>query len=388
MRIAFLVKSISRIGTGVAVAARDLARNVAQNDQRSLEVLGIEDEFSSADSHQWQPLPTHVFPFHGPAAIRYAPELLRYLQKLDPDVVHTHGLWVYTSMAATKWATGCGRPLVITPHGMLDPWAVKNSRWKKRLAGWLYEHAHLRRAACLHALCDAEADAIRAYGLRSPICVIPNGIDLPAAPPASAPVWQSSLGTDAKVLLFLSRIHPKKGLPGLLRGWSMADHSRGPWHLAIAGGAEVGHEQQLRELSKQLGICETVHFLGPQYAEAKEAAYHHASAFVLPSFSEGLPMVVLEAWANRKPVLMTSHCNLPEGFQSEAAIEISTDPSDIARGLNQLFAMSDAERGDMGERGRKLVEDRFTWARIGSQMREVYDWVIGGGAPPATVTFN
>ena len=116
----------------------------------------------------------------GPRAFGYAPELSRALDAARLDLVHTHGLWMYPSVAAAwRWATRWKRPLVVSPHGMLEPWAVRNSAWKKRIAGWLFENRHLRRAACLHALNDAEYEAIRAYGLTNPVAVIPNGVDLP-----------------------------------------------------------------------------------------------------------------------------------------------------------------------------------------------------------------
>lgn len=380
-----LIRSISRIGTGVSAAARFLAQAMITDPGVELNALGIEDEHSREDLSEWDPVPTQVFPSVGPKAISYAPAMLRRVSEIDPDLIHTHGLWVYNSAVATRWARRTGRPLVISPHGMLDPWAVRNSRWKKRLAGWLYEHAHLRQAKCLHALCRSEAESIRAFGLKNHIAVIPNGIHLPASPPNRGPAWQDELPNGGKVLLFLSRIHPKKNLVGLLRGWSEVKGGVDPWHLAIAGLDEGGHEQELRRLSRQLGIEEKVHFIGPQFGDAKAAAYHHADAFVLPSFSEGLPMVVLEAWAHRLPALVTPACNLPEGIRSGAALEIGTDSAGIAKGLEMLFAMPDAELSTMGGNGRRLVEDRFTWQRVAAQMRQLYYWLVQDGAPPEFV---
>jgi len=132
-------------------------------------------------------------------------------------------------------------------------------------------------------------------------------------------------------------------------------------------------------------IRHSVAFLGPLFGEAKAAAYRNATAFVLPSLSEGLPMVVLEAWAFAKPVLMTPECNLPEGFQANAALRIGTDAPSIATGLRELMAMSDAQRIDMGAQGRALVSKKFLWPRIGEEMRSVCEWVMNGGTAPASV---
>jgi poly(glycerol-phosphate) alpha-glucosyltransferase len=281
---------------------------------------------------------------------------------------------------------------------MLDPWALKNSRWKKRIAWTLFEHAHLREARCLRALCKSEADSIRQLGLGNEIAIIPNGIDLPTESPASPP-WADVIEPGKKVLLYLSRIHPKKGLANLLKAWA-AERKTEEWILAIAGWDQGGHEAELKQLCAELKIPftdmrepatnnpqpATVLFLGPQFNAAKLACYHHCDAFVLPSFSEGLPMVVLEAWANAKPVVMTAECNLPEGFQAGAALKIEPTENSVGVGLNELFRMTEAERVAMGGRGRELVVARFTWPRIAQQVEEVYAWMLGGGAKPDCIS--
>jgi poly(glycerol-phosphate) alpha-glucosyltransferase len=322
----------------------------------------------------------------GPRALGYAPALAGALAHSGIDLLHTHGLWMYPSRASLAWAKSHKKPYVISPHGMLDPWAVNNSKWKKRLAGLLYEDAHLRGASCIHALCNAEYEAIRAYGLKNPVCVIPNGIDLPHVQTDAKPDWHSMVPEDARVLLYLGRIHPKKGLVNLLHAWRIAKQASGggdPWFLVIAGWDQGGHEAELRSLAQQLGIMDSVAFVGPQFDGAKHASYARADAFVLPSFSEGLPMVVLEAWAHGLPVVMTPECNLPEGFAAGAAIGVRPEAGSISDGLMTLFAQPDPSA--MGLNGRQLVEHRFTWPRVAEQMLAVYRWVLGTGEKPECV---
>jgi poly(glycerol-phosphate) alpha-glucosyltransferase len=156
------------------------------------------------------------------------------------------------------------------------------------------------------------------------------------------------------------------------------------WILAIAGWGRGAYEQKLRELAAGSSVV----FVGAQFGVAKNACYRACDAFILPSLSEGLPMAVLEAWAHAKPVLMTPECNLPEGFDSEAAIQIGTTPEQIAAGLKQLAEMSDDDRRAMGACGRTLVATKFSWPRIGEQMRSVYEWILGGGPTPDTVRLH
>src|SRR5262249_53569207 len=185
--------------------------------------------------------------------------------------------------ASLCWARATSRPYMISPHGMLDPWAVRNSAWKKQLTLRAYEVRHLRGAACLHALCEAEAMAIRAFGLDNPICIIPNGLDEPEARFEGETGWQGRFPTAARVLLYLGRLHPKKGLVNLLRAWAAFDRRAGSpggdWHLAVAGWDQLGHEGELRRLAEELALGDSVAFLGPLFGVEKSRCFASASAF-------------------------------------------------------------------------------------------------------------
>jgi poly(glycerol-phosphate) alpha-glucosyltransferase len=263
---------------------------------------------------------------------------------------------------------------------MLDPWAVQNSAWKKKIVGWLYENEHLRRAACIRALCRSELESIRAYGLDNPVCVVPNGVDLPDLP--ESPREEGG----PRKLLFLGRIHPKKGVKELLDGWMQWQEHGGSsdWQLLIAGWDDGGHLPALKSMAARCAP-KSVKFVGPVYGPRKVELLRGVDAFILPSFSEGLPMAVLEAWSYRLPVVMTRHCNLPAGFEVGAAVRVDPDGESVARGLQQLASMSLAERRAMGIRGRELVAERFTWPTVAQQMLAVYRWIWGAGTVPPCV---
>jgi glycosyltransferase involved in cell wall biosynthesis len=386
MRIGLLTSWVSRRGGGISEAVRRQAMSLQAASDLQVKVFGLAEESPRSTRTEWGSVAVKALPTRGPRAWGYAPGLSATLAGADLDLLHVHGLWMYPSVASLSWARETSRPYIVAPHGMLDPWAVRHSGWKKRAALLAYEARHLRGAACLHALCEAEAAAIRALGLRNAICVIPNGVDRPEPSQAGTPDWQGRLPEKAKILLYLGRLHPKKGLTELLHGWhgfdGRADLGRGDWHLAIAGWNQSNHEQELRQLAETLSIAGSTHFLGPQFGADKNALFRAASAFVLPSFSEGLPMVVLEAWSYGLPVLMTRHCNLPEGYRFGGALEIDADRKAIGRGLERIARMTDEERRAAGRAARRLCNERFSQQRTSDMTKAVYEWVLRLGPRP------
>lgn len=391
MKVAVLLSSVSRNGGGVYEAARRMVREQAAVGAHSLRVYGLEDSATARDLSTWEHVPVTTRTVVGPSSFGFAPGLAERLIDDGAELLHQHGLWMYPSMACRRWARRTAQPYVVTPHGMLDPWALDNAHWKKRIAAFIYEDDNLRNAACLHALCDGEAHAIRSYGLRNPVCIIPNGVDLPPSRELGVPAWESDRTESAKILLYLGRLHPKKNLLSLVHAWSELqrhEESSKRWRLVIAGWPQGDHAEDLSQAIRQLEVDDTVTLVGPQFGTDKHVTLSRANAFVLPSLSEGLPVAVLEAWSYGLPVVMTSHCNLPAGFRENAAIACDTSAASIACGLRRLFRASDGERAEMGERGRRLVETQHSWPRIGEMMAEVYRWVVGSGSKPSCVLAN
>jgi glycosyltransferase involved in cell wall biosynthesis len=387
MKVGFLVGSVSHQAGGLFQSVRGLAKAMMSKDT-TVSVFGISDARTAIDLQEWRPLSVQTFKPQL-RAWGYSEQLVPALLAADLDVLSVHGLWNYGSVASRRWHRRTGRKYIVHPEGMLDPWALQNRGWKKRIAALLYENEHLRGAACLRALSETEAQSIRGYGLRDPICVIPNGVNLPDQP------WRlganadnrpfGELARDRKVLLYLGRLHPKKNLANLIRAWNDTFNSPhwcgDSWILAIAGWDQGGYESELKRIADSRSVL----FLGPQFGVEKSECYRACDAFILPSLSEGLPMTVLEAWAYAKPVLMTPECNLSEGFSAEAAMRIGPGPAEIVIGLKQLAEMSDDDRIQMGACGRDLVAKKFSWPLIGEQMRSVYAWLLGRGPVPDTM---
>ena len=397
VRVGCLVDCISRDAGGLQTSVRRLMQ-LLQNDRTELAVFSVLDKHTEADAAAWSPVNINVERGVGPRILGFAPFLGEALEKYDPDILNTHGLWTYTSVVSSQWQKKTGKPVIIHPHGMLDPWALKNSGWKKQIALLAFERSHLRNAACIRALCESEKASIRKLGLNNPVCVIPNGIDIPEGgfAPAKPPTW----GRKHK-LLYLGRIHPKKGLPELIKAWARLQGQSGmeDWQLQIAGWDQGGHEHALQSQASKAGLSwreippnsestesdAPLVFTGSRFGQAKDAIYAGCDAFILPSVSEGLPMVVLEAWAHAKPALITPMCNLPEGPAAGAALEIEPKAESIAQGILELVRMSPERRAEIGHRGLDLVRQRFTWTTIASQLAEVNDWLLHGGERPAHV---
>lgn len=418
MKNLILTASISRLAGGLFYSVRRLHQSISEEGVE-VRVIGLRDRYSDEDSTKWLPIAaeTHHQLWHwNPLRISPSARQKCWQWTDSRTVIHLHGLWTYLSKVCLDVSEAKDSPRVISPRGMLDPWALKNSFWKKQAVKVLFENRNLKGAACIHALSESEFESIRKLGLRNPVVVLPNGIDLAEynvgeekcthMNERSSVLGDLHVGKEnsdscdfftdlfpategRRILLYLGRLHPKKGLSNLLKAWAILKRKDSQaisgWLLVISGWDQSGHEAVLKKLSADLCLEDHVRFTGPQFNEAKTIAYQLADGFVLPSLSEGLPITVLEAWAHSKPVVMTAECNLPEGFAVGAALQIRASPEDIARGLGELIRMGDLERKGMGERGRNLIPKKFSWPGIAAKMKEVYEWVLGGGSAPEYV---
>jgi glycosyltransferase involved in cell wall biosynthesis len=232
----------------------------------------------------------------------------------------------------------------------------------------------VQSATCFHATAESEYEDIRRLGFCQPVAVIPNGVDIPP------PMVKSS--AVPRTVMFLGRIHPKKGLDMLLRAWG-AVHSRHPdWRLQIVGDDEAyhgssGYLDELKRLAVRLGL-ERLEFSGALYGMAKWQAYADADVFVLPTHSENFGMSVAEALASGTPALVSKGAPWSDLDQRRAGrwIDIGIDP--LAAGLDSLMRQSQLELRIMGLNGRAWMTDAYSWRTIGRQMSELYQWLARG----------
>ncbi len=291
-------------------------------------------------------------------------------------LIHSHGVW----HPANHWATLAARawevPLIVHPRGMLEPWARGQKALKKRLALRLFQQADLDAARALVATSEMEYGNLRRFGLRQPVAVIPNGVDH-AVVATVAPMRQ--VVERERIALFLSRVHPKKGVLELVRAWGLV--APVGWRLRIAGPDEDGHWGEVSRVVARLGLSSVIDYLGPVADEAKAAQYRAADLFVLPTFSENFGVVVAEALGHGVPVITTQGSPWADLETYRCGWWIPTGVAPLVAGLRAAMALTDDERWAMGERGRDYVR-RFNWDASAAQTLALYRWVLGRGERP------
>ncbi|MGE3316417.1 MAG: glycosyltransferase [Planctomycetaceae bacterium] len=389
MKPLFVVGGLYSEANGVARIMRDLAAALGRRGT-PVTVYGAECFGRRSIGHiferpsRW--ISARGFWFGG---LSWSPQLKELLREgiREADVVHNHSIWMLPNSYSSRIALSTKKPVVITAHGTLEEWAIRHSGWKKRIAGKLFQNHDLHSADCIHVNSEAEIDGVRAYGLKSPVAIIPNGIHLPDFDPLpSAEEFHAAYPATRgrKILLFMARLHVKKGLEHLMQAWSRMHAEFPDWHLVVAG-PDCGLEQRAREIATEVGLENSVTFTGNLNGLIRLSALAAADVFALPSFSEGFSMAVLEALACRIPALITPGCNFREATKAGAAVEVSPDVLGTESGLRQLLRISDSERTEMGRRGRELVEKHYTWDRVAEQTLELYQWLARSGPTPSFV---
>jgi glycosyltransferase involved in cell wall biosynthesis len=367
--------SVSRLAGGLFESVRHLARETSHLNEYQISVMGLKDRCTEMDLSRWNPIPVQTSPIVGPKRFGYSPTMVKQIRLRNPCLIHLHGLWQYPSIAVLNWARRTGNPYIVSPHGMLEPWALQQSRFRKKLARFFFQEACLRKAACLRATSSLEARSIRLAGIEHPIALIPNGVVLPSISDDPQVINHRS---KRRRVLFLSRIHPKKGLLNLARAW----HAIRPagWELLIVGPDEGGHLAEVRAAARAFGLEGQICFRDEVMGAAKIQCYQEADLFVLPSYSENFGMAVAEALSHKMPVITTRATPWEEleSYRCGWWIEVGVAP--LVTALREAMALNDLERREMGARGRQLIEDHYTWAPLARKLCAVYDWMRGAAS--------
>lgn len=293
------------------------------------------------------------------------------------DLVHTNNIFA-PLILVTEWICQLSRvPYVITPHGMLEPWAFSYKAGKKRFYYSLLENPALKKASAIHTLTPLEAQNIQTLGL-SQTAVIPNGIhhqEFAVHPEADRFYQQFPETRNKSLILFLGRIDPKKGLDLLAPAFGKVHQQFQHSHLIVAGPDSIGFLPTVERYFRDAGCLNAVTFTGMLTGELKQAALAAAKIYVAPSYSEGFSMSVLEGMAAGLPCVITTECNFPEAAAAGAAHVVDLNSDAIADAILQCLSNPRIAK-NMGARARDFILQNYTWDQAAQRLIQVYEAVI------------
>ena len=380
IRVLHVSEDHSANNTGISGAVDALTRYIPQDIQPAIACAGVETVPLKAG------IRLAAFPINGPGKFwRFSPGASHALQQAvaEVDVVHLHGLWMWIQWAAARQAFRLNKPFVITPHGMLEAWIWQRQPGYQRLKKSLYWNAiaypAFHRAARVHALTAREAATLQTYFPAHTPVVIPHGIDLQSVDRSLAEVSPAQAG-EAPFFLFVGRLHPVKGIHLLIRAFARLKGK--DFCLKIAGpiqAREQAYAESLRRLVSELGLEQRVIFTGVVQGSEKWRLYQDAWAFCLPSQSEVIGLVNLEAASAGTPVITTFETGIIEDWDRCGGLRIHPQEEDIFTALQLAQAWSPAERHARGRNLRRLVEERYSWVQVGQQWADLYRSLAGSG---------
>lgn len=301
----------------------------------------------------------------------------------DLDVVHIHGLWLKPLHQAAIWARKNGFPIVWSTHGMTAPWSMKHKWWKKIIAWWLYQKWDLKRAAVIHSTTELERGWNKALGFKQQI-VVPLGTHLTEGNELEKVVGvgggglvegevaierseiAEGLREQRRMILFVGRVYPVKALDNLIAAFQAVDHE--DWKLRIVGPDQAGYMAELKKIAGK-----DVEFVGPKFGEELSKEYENCDCLALVSHTENFGATVVDAMAHGKPVITGTKTPWKVVADRGCGWWVDNDVGTLSKAIGEMMRLSDAERAEMGKRGRRLVEEKYTWGAVAKAMKEAYE---------------
>lgn len=290
------------------------------------------------------------------------------------DVVHIHEPWHHAGFVVSRAAIEHGIPFVLTPHGSLQAWPLTHKSVRKRIYMRIVQDRIMKSAEALHALTEAEMTQMVELGYETPAVVVPNGVD--------ADLFDTEIDVSdfivrypqlagKVVILFLGRLHSKKGLDLLARSYAKISRKNRDCTLLVAGPDEDDSRRRMESILRTERALDRAVFTGMLTGRDKLAALSSADVFVLPSYSEGFSVAVLEGLAAGLPAVISRQCNFPEVSERAAGFVVEPDEQALTRAISTLVSDPDL-RVAMGSNGRRLVREKYTWRAIAASMAELY----------------
>lgn len=299
----------------------------------------------------------------------------KVLSQSDYDLYHTNGLWMYCNHVTASVARKKGKPYIITPHGMLYPQALARSAWKKRLMMCLCFDKDIRGASCIHATCMQEMKYYRDLGYRNPVAVIANPVPIPDY------IEKIKPQREKKRIGFLGRLHPYKNVSELIEAWGSLGNATQNAELYIIGKGDESYEAELKKLVQTLELTNVI-FVGFINGREKFEKLATLTALFVPSISENFGMTIAEALVMKIPVMASLGTPWEELNSHHCGWWVNNDVQTLAQTIEKALSLSDDEIEAMGERGKKLVIEKYGDIQVATQMKRLYEWILYGGTKP------
>lgn len=324
-------------------------------------------------------------------------DLENFVAKEQFDIIHGQCIWEPLFHQMRLIANKFNIPYILTPRGTLEPWSLQQKKWKKKIARWLYQDRDLKSCACIYATAEMEAMNIRKLGFTNPICIIPNGIDISSYP------CRKDRSKVKKQILFLSRIHEKKGIEVLIQAFKhLCDEciEAKDWNVVIVGNGEIAYINKLKVLVETLGVQGHINILPPVFGEAKTKLYQESSVFCLPSYSENFGMVVAEAMSCGVPAITTNGtpwqllngdiCTMGAnldclGKEKRTGWCIDLGVDNLKNVLREIILMPSSELYDMGQKASLVVNENFNYQNVAKKNKALYEWIIDKAPKPSFI---
>ncbi len=323
---------------------------------------------------------SNYLPFIGvPYYPIFRSKLVGLCQSQQIQLIHSNGLWTLMNHTSAKVAYQLGIPLITTLRGMLEPWCLNYHYWRKKIGLHLYALSNINLAYVLHATSKSEFNNLRSLGINKPVAIIPNGVNIPN----HIKLEQGKTENQIKKALFLSRLHPIKGVLNLVTAWDKLRPIN--WHVQIIGPDENNYRKEVENAVYAAGLADTFEFIGPVDDINKWNYYQQADLFVLPSFSENFGIVVAEALASGVPVITTKSTPWEDlkTYKCGWWIDVGVDP--LVAALSKAVSLTNEQRNIMGLNGKQLILQKYSWHKIAVDMKSVYNWILKLGDKPDCV---
>lgn len=312
-------------------------------------------------------------------------ELENYVLSEEFSLIQMQSVWEIPYHKLAKIAQKNHIPYIITPRGMLEPWSLSQKRWKKKIALMLYQMKDLKRASCIFTTAEMEAMHLRDLGINVPVSIIPNGIA------TDGYACRTSIQGVKKQILFLSRVHVKKGIELLIDAFVRLHASFPDWSVIIVGNGDTTYIKSLEQKVESLDLQDCIKILPPVFGDAKTNLYKESSLFCLPSYSENFGMVIAEAMSCGVPVITTNGTPwqllngdttsmgasldiLGDEKRTGWCIELSVE--NLMKTLREAMSMDSTILYEMGQRGSLLVNENFNYHKVAEKTKRLYEWIV------------